>query len=245
MHCCFVLIIVVFQIHSVGANPLRLLELIYEQLFNMAKNLRSTTMSLDEESLKNLTTQISAAVTATLSADIKKQFDAVTAALLQVKDTVDSNSLQLRETRQNFDRLEQYTRRNNLRFFGILETENEDTDSLILAILRDKLQISISTSDVERTHRVGKASDRNRCIIVKFVSYRKRSEVYSLKSKLKNTKLIISEDLTKLRYTAYKAALKKYGPRSVWTRDGEIMWKKDGRISKASQEDIVGLVEDN
>lgn len=47
-------------------------------------------MSLDEESLQNLTT---------LSANIKKQFDAV-AGRCYCKDTVDSNNLL--ETRQNW-----------------------------------------------------------------------------------------------------------------------------------------------
>lgn len=189
----------------------------------MAKNLRSSSVTLDEESLNNLTKQISAAVTANLSADIKKQFDAVNTAILHIRDTADNNRLQLRETRHNVDRLEQYTRRNSLRFFGVMEEQNEDTDSLILNVIKEKLGISINITDLDRTHRVGKKSDRGRCILAKFVSYRKRAEVYNLKSKLKNSKLIISEDLTTLRYTAYRAALTKYGPKNVWTRDGEIM----------------------
>lgn len=40
-----------------------------------------------------------------------------------------------------------------------MEGPNEDTDSLVLAILRDKLQVSISTSDLEKTHRVGKQTE--------------------------------------------------------------------------------------
>ena len=78
------------------------------------------------------------------------------------------------------DDIEQYSRRNCLKFSGIHEEENEHTDKSILNIvnkivLKDS-DTMLDLSRIDRTHRV--CSERNdgkpRDIIVKFLSYRDR-----------------------------------------------------------------------
>ena len=50
---------------------------------------------------------------------------------------------------------EQYSRRNCVRVFGIQETAEENTDSIILNIAKEKLGVDLGIQDIDRSHRVG------------------------------------------------------------------------------------------
>ncbi|KAE8751880.1 hypothetical protein FOCC_FOCC001357 [Frankliniella occidentalis] len=123
------------------------------------------------------------------------------------------------ETR--LDELEQYGRRNNLRIFGVQEKEDENTDDIVID-LAQKMGVEIDGSFIDRSHRVGKRGSPNRPIIVKFIGYGPRSEIFGAKKKLINTKITIREDLTVRRLQVMKEAMAKYGMKRVWTRDGVI-----------------------
>ena len=78
------------------------------------------------------------------------------------------------------DDIEQYSRRNCLKFSWIHEEKNENTDKSILNIvnkivLKDS-DTMLDLSRIDRTHRVGpeRNDGKPRDIIVKFLSYRDR-----------------------------------------------------------------------
>ena len=128
----------------------------------------------------------------------------------------------------SLDALEQYGRRHSLRFFGIKEHENENTDSILLDIFRDKLGVNLQLEDIQRSHRVGRKGADNRAIIVRFCSYRTRAKVWRAKTKLKNSDIFVSEDLTRYRNKlAYSARKLKREKRLVdtYTTDGKILVK--------------------
>lgn len=110
--------------------------------------------------------------------------------------------------------LEQYGRRNALRFHNPWpEQQGENTDQLITDFVRDKLGVTLAGSDIGRSHRVGdkrKFGNKPRPIIVKFNTYRIREKVARSRSKLRDAdenarKVMIVEDLTASRaYLAYK-----------------------------------------
>ncbi|XP_022903943.2 uncharacterized protein [Onthophagus taurus] len=126
------------------------------------------------------------------------------------------------------DRLEQYGRRNNLRLFGVKETPEENTDLVVLNIFKSYLGEELDISAIQRSHRIGKIKEKyNRAIIIKFSSYRVRSKIYSLKSQLKGTRVVIKEDLTRARADMVKELVDDYGKGRVWTMDGIIYAKND------------------
>lgn len=136
-----------------------------------------------------------------------------------------------RDLADRTDDLEQYQRRNNLRVFGVEETNGEDTDNLIRKLCQDKLGIALSESVLCRTHRVGRqpkpAADgrrQHRPIIVRFVSYQDRRLVFAAKKKLKGSGITIREDLTARRFDLYKKASEKYGLKNTWTQDGRVIF---------------------
>ena len=76
----------------------------------------------------------------TLQADNKKLTDSVSKLEVKLSSRVDD--------------LEQYSRRSCLRIAGIPETQDEDTDVLVLE-LAARLNINVQSSDIEVSHRVG------------------------------------------------------------------------------------------
>lgn len=116
------------------------------------------------------------------------------------------------------DNLEQYHRRNNVRIFGISESTDENTDSLVLDLFKNKMGLQLDPEKIDRSHRVGRKNpdkNRPRPIIVKFVSYRTRSLVYDNKSKLKGSGVLVREDLTRRRVALYRLMVATYGLKNV------------------------------
>ena len=76
--------------------------------------------------------------------------------------------------REQLDDLEQYTRRTNIRIFGIPEstgTHPENTDAKAIDFFANKLGITVSSDHISRSHRTGKRGRTLRPIIVRLVPY--------------------------------------------------------------------------
>ena len=99
------------------------------------------------------------------------------------------------------DRQEQYLRRNCILVHGILGTNDENTDDLVLKTINDKLDVNITEGEIDRSHGIDTKKDgrRPRPIIVKLMSYNTREKVFAGKRKLKGTRVSITENLTAKR----------------------------------------------
>ncbi|XP_065665629.1 uncharacterized protein LOC136087051 [Hydra vulgaris] len=108
--------------------------------------------------------------------------------------------------------LEDQSRRNNLRFNGVEESENEsweDSERKIQEVLKYKFGFT-NDLEIERAHRIGrneKGVKKNRTIIVKFLNYKERNAVFE---KFRNEKLYVNEDFsertTEIRKKLFKEA---------------------------------------
>ena len=89
---------------------------------------------------------------------------------------------------KEIDDLEQYSRRNYLFLHGVVETNAECTDDIIIKTCAEELGIDVKQEDLDRSHRLGKVKrndNKPRPIIVKFARYAVRNKVFSNKKKLK------------------------------------------------------------
>lgn len=129
------------------------------------------------------------------------------------------------------DQGEQYSRRNNLRITGYRETENENTDDIVLKIAAD-IGSDIELSDIDRSHRVGRPGvnrTKPRDVIVKFTSYRARQILYKKRTALKDSGYagtFLNEDLTKLRSQVLfeaRKVVKADRAKGAWSSDGNIL----------------------
>ncbi|KAK5641405.1 hypothetical protein RI129_009952 [Pyrocoelia pectoralis] len=142
--------------------------------------------------------------------------------------------------KSNLEELQQYSRRNGIRVFGIKEQSNEDTDKLLLDLFKNKLHLDVDISCIDRSHRVGSNTGRGRHIIAKFVSYRDRNKVFQNKKFLKGSGITITEDLVKSRLSVYKLAQNKFKRENVWTMDGRIFVKyADKKHVICCEDDLV------
>ena len=152
------------------------------------------------------------------------------------------------------DELEQYGRRNSIRIWtDEPEKQGEDTDSIVLDYAK-KAGVTISSSDISRSHRVGRPpipkqnnQKKPRPIIVKFTSYNTRQKVYESRKKVDGT--YVSEDLTKLRSNLlYQARQERKNARFLhcWTNDGRIKIRLPSKVvhTVTTQDDLDQLIAD-
>lgn len=208
--------------------------------------------------------QVSAALHSkdTLDVIVQSITDSVTTAVMdKIQESVGRNSAEIQALRKSLaaqekksadlenkliaatDELEQYQRRNSLRLFGVAENVQENTDDLVVTFAREKLGVQIDVTDIDRSHRVGRrlpGATKPRPIIIKFVSYRKRAEVFSQKRKLAKTGITVREDLTRERLKVLNVAISKFGLQNVWTQDGRIVVKtEEGKKSVTNMSELI------
>ena len=87
---------------------------------------------------------------------------------------------------QEVDDLEQYTRRTNVRIYGVAEQPEENTDNLAMGFFKSELNVDVASYDISRSHRVGKKSGaKPRPIIVLFTKHNTKVAVMSRRRVLK------------------------------------------------------------
>lgn len=153
----------------------------------------------------------------------------------KIKELEETNE----ELLSKMDSLEQYSRRQCLRFYGVVEDKKEDVETKVLDVIKNKLNLSeITSMHIDRCHRSGKTPDasdqkrsknKSRPILVKFVSYKQRQLIYRNKKLLKATGIVIREDLTKVRLSLLHNVIEKFGYQNVWTEDGTIYYNHNNR----------------
>ena len=104
--------------------------------------------------------------------------------------------------------LEARSRRNNILFYGLSESRNEDCKNIVIDNLRNELNITIQESDISRAHRLGRYErTKKRPVIVAFQSYVLAESIIKQGYKLKDTDFSISRDypleITRARRTLW------------------------------------------
>ena len=160
---------------------------------------------------------------------------------LKIKDAkIEKLERRIETLESDFDSLEQYSRRNSIRLFGLEEKPGEDAAALAVSFVNKQMKVEppITIDDIDRVHRIGKKVLPNesspherpkpRAIIIKFATYRARQRVVMQRKLIKDTDYYINEDLTRARSTMlYKARVMKRQKliKETWTHDGAFVIK--------------------
>ena len=152
--------------------------------------------------------------------------------LKDLKEKVLILSNEKKDLEQIIDRQEQYSRRNCILIYGVKEEQNEDTDNVVVKLIKDNLEEDVDLTELDRSHRIGKkkSNGKARPIIVKFARYNVRRKVFYNKKKLKGKNISITESLTKYRMEKLQEARELYDRKNVWTYDGRIMFKVNNEV---------------
>ena len=107
---------------------------------------------------------------------------------MSLKESADAETAAREVTEKQLNDLEQYTRRNSIRIFGIREQSNEDTDQIVVDLANEKLGFQLTKRDIDHSHRVQQKDPRKpKPIIVKLCSYKDKTSFMRNKKKLKGS----------------------------------------------------------
>ena len=97
------------------------------------------------------------------------------------------------------DYLENQTRRNNLRIDGVKELGGETTAEAVRRTFEHGLKMpteQVRSLAIERAHRTGGKTDRDRTIVVKFASFKARDAVLQAARAAKPRGVYVNEDFS-------------------------------------------------
>ncbi|KAH7958862.1 hypothetical protein HPB49_006037 [Dermacentor silvarum] len=152
--------------------------------------------------------------------------------------------------------LEQYSRINNLEIKGVPYTQGDDCTAILTAI-GDKINCTVSATDVDTVHRVP-AMSVHKNIIVRFCSGTKKTEFMKARRARKksrsvgfsgeNTKAIfvnehLSPDNKRLFFKAF-ALKKEKGWQFIWTENCQIKVRKspDRRVLRIASDSDLSII---
>ncbi|XP_042142747.1 uncharacterized protein LOC120837858, partial [Ixodes scapularis] len=101
---------------------------------------------------------------------------------------------------ERVDDSENRSRRSNLLFFGLPDSDREtwaQSEQKIINLCSQHLDINIMPDGIERAHRLGRyRPNQNRPIIVKFALHKTKERIFSQGKKFKDTSFAVSEDFS-------------------------------------------------
>lgn len=211
-----------------------------------------------DQELQEIKSKLEKASTANTS--LKKELDDTKKKLKQTNSLLDEQIDDSQKMWDEFDALEQYTRKNSLEIHGIPENLYTDPESVVLKVA-SAINVAIKPEEIEISHKLQRAKKGCRPIIAKFRSHKTKAKLYKERTKLRNVKvsdifesyasaiearegIFINENLTSYRrHIVDKASQMKKTKilTSVWTLDGKIFVKcspDDRPIRILSEEDL-------
>ena len=124
------------------------------------------------------------------------------------------------------DRQEQHSRRNCLLIHGIDEENQENTDEVVIIVLKQEMDEEITHLDIDRSHCLGNQKlekSKLQPIIIKFSRYNVRAKTFKNKRKLKEKRPSVTESLKKTRTEKLQKARAEHGFRNTLSNDGKIL----------------------
>ena len=170
------------------------------------------------------------ALSDSLNFDIKSFEEKLKDKANKMADLEEKNKL----LQDKLEQLEQYTRRTNIRIFGIPENKDEDTDQLVREFCKKELNLDLKNEEISRSHRVGKkrilSSRHPRPIIVRLARHNTKVEILKKRRELKSKKrpFGLQEDLTESRRAILKYLRDEdsdFKISKAWTIDGTIFFR--------------------
>ncbi|CAH1999075.1 unnamed protein product [Acanthoscelides obtectus] len=187
----------------------------------------------------NNTEQLITKVCATFTSQLEEKFDVkfekihdrlseMSRALGTLRSDCIENTKKIQNLEPKVDHLEQLQKRRSVRILGLSEAENENPVETLIDFLGEYLNVSCESRDVDAVFRV-KGTERNsgpRVLLVIFTTLLLKQSVMSAnKAKLKGSKILVYEDLSKEAYQLLRLTKEKYGPRNVWSSSGKVFVK--------------------
>ena len=172
---------------------------------------------------------------------LKKQVQDLKKEKEEQKEEVRRTNVVLRQTRIQVNQFEQWSRKWNVRIWGLKDDENESLQECALKVVsffRNEMGMTnFPEEGIDIAHRIGPfRHDENRQVMVRFSRMAERNAVLQAKSRLRGKPMSIAEDLTVSNYKLLNAVKSKAGKQNAWTRDGTVFARlQSGRVVRIDQ----------
>ena len=229
---------------------------ITEQLRKLTENDNSFIKKIIRETILELTESIIAPAIKQIEVLEGTMHDTVLAndklktEIVTLKETLDKKQTKINELQNNIknetvkrseliNKHEQYSRVNNIRIIGLAEDIESETShqtaDKVLKMINNKLNINMPYHEIDIAHRLGTFKQgSNRRVIVRFVRRQAKSNIMSVKKKLKGSGLSMFDDLTPLNSKVLASTRKKRTDEvdQSWYAKGNIFvkWKHDSSV---------------
>ena len=145
----------------------------------------------------------------------------------------DNLKMQMKEPMIHANHNEQYSRKSNIRIFGIpssTDSSQENCKTIVSDLCKSKLGIHIDEGDIDGAHRVGRVRQGSQPIIVRFFARDSKKAVLANRHKLKGSKIVVYDDLT-LKNSKLLNRVKNHPQiESAWVINGKIKAKTKGGV---------------
>lgn len=170
-----------------------------------------------------------------------------------MKEDVEKLKANVRVNRYEFDKLEQYTRRENVRIHNFVPNDSTPLTTQVVDLLNHMVELGTEGDEGERC--VFNANDISTChpigtnkkqTIVRFISRAKVHDVFRLKKHLKNSKsykgVFITEDMTSLRLKLREVVKNSRAVTNVYSINGIIHASYKGKkVVISSPDDLFKI----
>jgi hypothetical protein len=197
-----------------------------------------------------LVTAVSVAVGEVVKGVVAELEEKLTTAVVKPPPSHEKMMAVIRNLSYENDRLQQYSRRESVRVFGIPTEAGESAESVeekAMRVFKDA-GMEMKKEDIAVAHRVGKENKGSKPILVKFVSRRTRNEVMRAKKSLKGKQayknVYINDDITPLRSRLLGYVKKLEVVHRAWTVDGRIYCALKGGDPKLQKPVIIETPDD-
>ena len=173
---------------------------------------------------------------------MKDEIQQLKTSEVNLRSELESLKESIRSIDKKTDENNQYSRRENIRIYGVEEQKviTEDgfiksleTDNMclakVLSVFNSKMGLQIKDADITAVHRLGKLDPTlkgGRAIIVRFISRRVRDQVLGQRKMIFKTGIVITEDLSPKQYNLLSQVKNdKEVCKNAWTRNGVVFMK--------------------
>lgn len=157
-----------------------------EEIMNVLKNIQDD-FAQQKQDMKNMAENIKEAI----NENIDQKFNLIESKTNQLEQTIQAQQ-------KTIDFLYKQTKKKNLIFFGVPETEKgyEDLVNSILEITNKKMNVVCSKWEIEAVGRIGKFNGKVRPVVVTFTTMSRKLQLLKNKKILLNTGIYINVDYT-------------------------------------------------
>ena len=108
-----------------------------------------------------------------------------------------------------------------------MKENQENTDEVVIIVLKKEMDEEITHRDIDRSHRLGNwklDKSEPRPIFIKFSRYNVRAKIFENKRKLKGKRISVMESLTKTRMEKPQKAREEHSFQNVWSNNRKIFY---------------------